>query len=248
MSRHTLKKFHQAMLKALNKLRSNSEVRSVIDAAESLESSESRVLDAQLTISSQSFHSFVSESAPSLHESLTAINAEIQCHTTALNESFSQRSVKAELRLLLANQDSYTRLVEMNRDLERKFRGSEENVQKKKAAFEKARGGDDTVAVMKSQTALGIAKDQLERDQKAYFESNEQLENEGEFYRGRIVEMLTKAMEKMLESRRTALIGVRKCGPEISRIVRGLEFQEESQAELEQQLELLNAELAEMGV
>jgi hypothetical protein len=235
------------MRKALNKLRSNTEVRTLIDAAEALESSEGKVLDANLAIYSPSFRPFVAESATSLAESLTAISSAGRRQPIALNESFSQRVIKRDLKKLLANQDAFTRLTDLNHELERKFHASEEALEKRKAALEKAQAQGDPVAVAKAQVAVNIAKDQLERDHKAYVESNEKLDSEGVEYRQRIVVLITEPLERMLESRRKSLQDTRECGAEILRAVAAMSLVEETETDLELQLELMNTEIGETG-
>jgi hypothetical protein len=235
------------MRKALNKLRSNTEVRTLIDAAEELEASEGKILDANLAIYSPSFRAFVRECSAGLADSLTAVSNAARRQSTALNESFSHRKIKGDLRKLLANQDAFARLTDLNRELERRFHASEEALEKRKAALERAQAQADHVAVAKAQVASGLAKDQLERDQKAYFESNEKLDFEGEVYRQRIIAFLTEPFERMLENRRQVLLGTRECAAALLEAVRAMSFEEEAATDLELQLELINAEIGEMG-
>jgi hypothetical protein len=235
------------MRKVLNKLRTNPEVCAVIDAAVDLEHAEDRSLEAALSLYGSAFRAYSKEIPPGIKDDVSRIFETGRKYTIAFNESFSQRSIKEELKRLQTNQSNYTKARDRNKHLEQKSRDSAAVLEKKRAAHEKAQNLADHVEAGKAQLALNIATAQAEADQKAYTAHNEQFEAEGITYRKNVVLLLATPLERLLESRRATLQSVLDCGAEISRIAEGMTIADEDVSQLEAQLANINTELQEFG-
>jgi hypothetical protein len=235
------------MRKALNKLRANPEVNTVLDAARELEHAEDRNLDASLASFGPAFRGYLQDLPPYLRSDISSIADSARAYVNAFNESYSHRKIKPDLKQLHANQTAYSHMRDRLKELEQKASASRTTAEKRKAALERAQATADHVKSAEAQIAARIANEQLERDEKAFNEHHELFEQEGVAYRKRIIDLLTTPIERMLESRKTTLLAVIDTGAQISRIAEAIAFQEEDQAALESQLALINTELEEMG-
>jgi chromosome segregation ATPase len=128
------------------------------------------------------------------------------------------------------------------KELEQKLNSNRSSAEKKKVQMTA-----DHVKSAEVQMAAKQANEQLEKDEAAFNEFKEKFEQEGVAYRKRVIDLLTTPIEKMVESRKTTLLTVLDTGEEISRIAQRLAFHEEEQTALEQQLQLINNELEEIG-
>jgi chromosome segregation ATPase len=235
------------MRKALNKFRSNSEVLDVLDAAGELDHAEDRSLDTSLAAFGPAFRSYVQELPAYLRNDISAIGDAARGYINPFNETYSHRKIKPGLKALQANATAYSHMRERAKELEQKVNSSRASAEKKKATLERAQATADHVKSAEAQVASRIANEQLERDEAAFNDFTEKLEREGVAYRKKVIDLLTTPIEKMAESRKATLVSVLDTGAQISRIALALAFQEEDQTSLEQQLEIINTELEEMG-
>ena len=195
-----MKSLFSKVVSKIKTVATKNEVQEFVDVAGAVEKGEDKLLDALLVVYGNLREAYAGEIQSGLREEVTEIYEAGRAPTLRMNETYSQRKIKADIDKIRIHREAFKKVEEHNKHLEEKMKDSEAKCEKKKLEYERA-GFKSEAEKIKAKAFWEGAQRTVETDRKAWLAHNEVLDKERAVYQRKLMDLLTIPLERMLESR-----------------------------------------------
>lgn len=225
-----------------------SDVAEMIDAATNLEKSDGKVIDSLILVYGKLFPEYVKEVLPNLRDAVSKIYESGNMYSLLMNNTYSERQMKHDLEKIRIVRDAFRKVVDEHAKLTKQLQNDEAACEKRNVEIMKLEKKGKSAEAEKAKSILADLQKTVSDDQKALDRHADILDQEGESYQKKVVEIITNSLEKMLMSQLECLKKAHDSAIQMCEQVDSMEWDGESEeiGRLEASLSLMTEELEVM--